>query len=740
MNTGKRLARAAVFAALFALLAGFAGSQPSSAASAANSKFQATAIGDAVVATIVDNVYHNCLDSDYNGDVYLNPCGDRDYYQQWQAVGATLVDSQTGRCLDSDDSGRVYTAACDGDPYQTWGGGSDQALGNRKTDLAVTATDPHSVSAYPYIGLDRQHWTTYSVPGVCDPEPLSMSIDQVLPDTWSKIEGKQRSPQGIAGPWNWSVTETTSKGDSAQTTDSLGIDFTFGAFKASGSAALTRDTSTQLTYTVTAPFHAIVPQGEIMYADYGAIEHNVIFHWHTSAKDCVDLNSGPYKLTVPYAQGFYWSCEPSLDPNCEQAIEKANSGTANAVKLAHSFYPYYAGLTGGPVPPPPPPTRKATSVSYTGPTTAAYHDTIYPTAKVTSSGQPVGSGLVTFNLGGDSCVAGVNSAGHASCPIYLTNAPGGATMRVGYGGNSAYLPSSTSAAFTITKEPTKLVYSGTHHVANGEPAQLAAVLTENGQTSAPLQGRAVLLVLGEGATQQACDATTNSTGLAQCSIPSMNQPLNATATVPVTASFAGDEYYLPSSDSAQVRLQYYTGQATGLTAAVNLPLLPLTLGPTPDTGPIRTATASQTSTPCTASVGVLVLSADALCPQVVTTLKPGTISSSVHVSDVHVGLPGLPLIDISGLTASSTSTCTSATGSATLTLTVAGARINVPTAPNSTIRLPGGARIMINEQSPVAGADFALAENAVHIVLPGLSGNLVDVTVGSAVSAAHNCE
>lgn len=221
--------------------------------------------------------------------------------------------------------------------------------------------------------------------------------------------------------------------------------------------------------------------------------------------------------------------------------------------------------------------------------------------------------------------------------------------------------------------------------------------------------------------------------------PSADQPLNDTATVPVGANFAGDAFYLPSSDSAQARLQYYTGRAVGLDASVNLPLLPLKLGPAPDTGPVRTATVSRTSTPCTASIGVLVLSAHALCPQVVTTLKPGTISSTVHVDDVHVGLPGLPVIDIAGLTATSTSTCTAATGSATMTLSIAGAQVVVPTQPNSTIPLAGGGKIVINEQAPVAGADFGLAENAVHIVLPGLVGNLVDITVGSAVSASHNC-
>jgi hypothetical protein len=65
-------------------------------------------------------------------------------------------------------------------------------------------------------------------------------------------------------------------------------------------------------------------------------------------------------------------------------------------------------------------------------------------------------------------------------------------------------------------------------------------------------------------------------------------------------------------------LQYYTGQASGLAAQVNLPLVPLGIDPTPDTGPIRTATATRTTIPCTASVCILLIHADALCPQVVT--------------------------------------------------------------------------------------------------------------------------
>lgn len=735
MTWGKRRFKAAVLTALLALTAGLIVVQPTTAVAAPND-FGASALGSATVATIADREYHHCLDSDYNGHVYLNACSPDNYYQQWHSLNGTLVSIQTGMCLDSNEQGDVYTRLCDGSPYQNWGS-SDGYIGNRKTILVLTATDPHSVRTGPPIGLDRQGWDARGVDGACTPDPLRMEIDQVLDDTWTKIQDTQQSPEGIAGPWEWTVTRGEGEHVTAQTTTTLGVEFSFKALKATGSEAINKGIVTDMTYSVTAPFKAKVPKGQVMFANYGVHKQNFVFHWRTGAKDCTTLDSGQYRLEVPYAQGFYWNCDTRLDPDCKQKIIDANSGTSRA-QLADTFYPYYALLTPGPEEPPQPPVKKATSVSYTGPTTAAYHDTFMASAQVNAGAQPVGNGLVTFTLGGNRCVAGVNSAGKASCPIRITDMPGQATMNVSYSGTPDYLSSSTSAVFTITKAETKLAYTGVRRVANGEPAQLSGVLTENG--GAAVAGRALRLTLGEGTTQQACEATTDTTGAAQCVIPVVDQPLNDTATVPVSASFGGDAFYLPSSDTAQARLQHYTGQATGLTAAVNLPLVPLQIGPTPDTGRIRTAKASRTTTPCTASVGALVLNADALCPEVVTTLNPGTMTSTVQVDKVHVGLPGLPVIDIEGLTATSTSSCTGASGSATMTLKIDGAEVVVPTEPNSSIPLPGGGRIVVNEQAPVTDADFGLVENAVHIVVPGVSGNLVDITVGSAVSAAHNCK
>lgn len=503
---------AIVLAVLSALMATFTIVQPAVAGD-----FGGNAIGDSVVATIVNRENHNCLDSDYNGNVYLNPCGYQDYYQHWQAVGHTLVNVQTGRCLDSNDAGDVYTGVCNNGDYQQWGGGGDHVVGNRKTLLAVTAVDEHAVHAYAPIGLDEQLWDTHLTDGVCDPDPLEMKIDQVLDDTWTQIQDTQQSTEGIAGPWDWKVTKGLGTHVQATTSATVGAEFAVGQFKASASGTITEGVTHDLTYTVELPFHAIVPRGQVMYANYGAHKHNIVFHWHRSAKDCTDLESGQYTLSVPFAQGFYWNCETRLDPDCKQKILDANGGAGNRALLEESFYPFYGLLKPGP-PDEPPPVRKATSVSYTGPATGAYHDSIVASAKVSSEGSPVGAGLVTFSLGHGSCVAGVNSAGTASCPIDITDTPGGATMRVSYGGTADYFPSSTSAPFTITKAPTKLAYTGTKHVANGEPVHLAAVLTENGRLTGPIAGRTVHLTLGEGATQQACDATTDTAGAAQCDI------------------------------------------------------------------------------------------------------------------------------------------------------------------------------------------------------------------------------
>jgi hypothetical protein len=305
-----------------------------------------------------------------------------------------------------------------------------------------------------------------------------------------------------------------------------------------------------------------------------------------------------------------------------------------------------------------------------------------------------------------------------------------------YAGGPITLPSSAAATYTVTHEETSLSYTGDTHVANGVPATLSGVLTEDGTT--PIAGRTVAFSLGTGASQQTCSAVTATNGSAACVISTVNQPLTSSTTVPVSAVFAGDAFYQPSSASTSVFLQYLTGRAYGLSASVNLALLSLNVPPTPDTGEITTAFPGSTTTPCTLSVNALgVVVAQSLCVNVTTSLAPGTSSATATVQHVTIGVPGLPVIDATAIKASSTTTCAGSTGSTTIaSLTIGGAPVTVNAAANTTISLLGLATLTVNEQKPVPGADKGLTVNALH--LTGLGG-AVDIVVGSATSDAHNC-
>ncbi|MEU5000233.1 choice-of-anchor P family protein [Streptomyces sp. NPDC021622] len=100
-----------------------------------------------------------------------------------------------------------------------------------------------------------------------------------------------------------------------------------------------------------------------------------------------------------------------------------------------------------------------------------------------------------------------------------------------------------------------------------------------------------------------------------------------------------------------------------------------------------------------------------------------------------IGLPGLPVIGISGLTSKSSSSCAAAKGSVSLELTVAGAPITAPDTPGYEVDLGLAGRLVVNEQIPVEGADKGLTVNAVHLTT--LAG--VDVVIGSSTSSAHDC-
>jgi len=201
-------------------------------------------------------------------------------------------------------------------------------------------------------------------------------------------------------------------------------------------------------------------------------------------------------------------------------------------------------------------TKEETKVTYTGPTTQDYHDDVTVSATLTEDSSPVlASQMLTFTIGTQSCgPVATNVSGVASCTINLNqvpNAGGGGpyTVTATFAGSNFYLGSIDSKAFIITKEETTTKYTGPTVIANGVPTTFSAVLKEDG--TVPIAGRTIKITLGTGGTAQSCNATpTDATGSASCVI-TPNQPLGAGT---VAADFAGDNFYLPSHDSANTIL------------------------------------------------------------------------------------------------------------------------------------------------------------------------------------------
>ena len=152
---------------------------------------------------------------------------------------------------------------------------------------------------------------------------------------------------------------------------------------------------------------------------------------------------------------------------------------------------------------------------------------------------------------------------------------------------------------------------------------------------------------------------------------------------------------------------------------------------------ITTAGAMSTTTPCTATISSLLITASTLCPNVTVTLAPGTSTGTSTVQNVTIGIPGLPVIKATAIKSLSRTTCAASSGSVTIAnLTVGGVAVNTSGGPHTGISLGGAAKLILNEQTPVPGADKGLTVNALHVeVLDGT----VDVVVASATSDAHDC-
>jgi uncharacterized repeat protein (TIGR01451 family) len=217
------------------------------------------------------------------------------------------------------------------------------------------------------------------------------------------------------------------------------------------------------------------------------------------------------------------------------------------------------------------PVRWGTAVTYTltvrnlGPgdaTGVVVSETLAGPGTVLSATGPAGSCAVTAS--GATCPVGSLGTGATETVTVTVRADGPGTITASAhvdGDQRDPIKTNDEAVETtsVDRHATALAYTGANvPIATGTPATLAGVLTDG---PGPVSGRTVTFTLGAGSTAQNCSGTTDATGRASCTIAAISQPLGPGT---VTATFAGDALYLPSTDSKSTLLYAFVpGAGTG---------------------------------------------------------------------------------------------------------------------------------------------------------------------------------
>ncbi len=212
-------------------------------------------------------------------------------------------------------------------------------------------------------------------------------------------------------------------------------------------------------------------------------------------------------------------------------------------------------------------------VTYTGPTTVTKGDTITLSATLldhnastTLATAALGTLQVSLTAAGSFCDANVDSSGHASCNVKITDDPGVYKAIAAYAGDAAYVGGSQTVDFTVLHIPTKITYSGDTSGDYNDPVTLSAKLTDDGSLTSfshghPIPNETLTFTLGV----ESCSAVTNGSGDASCSVTPLDNP----GPYSVVVSFGGDEpVYEPSTSGTPFTLKQeesklvYTGSLT----------------------------------------------------------------------------------------------------------------------------------------------------------------------------------
>lgn len=173
-----------------------------------------------------------------------------------------------------------------------------------------------------------------------------------------------------------------------------------------------------------------------------------------------------------------------------------------------------------------------------GPQTQDYHDALTFGVSATDPDNDPITLSVTGLPASLNFVDNGNGTGSVSGTLTVTPGVYTATFAASDGHNP---PVKKDVKITVTREETTVAYTGPTVMLNGGNVTLSATLKEDG--TVPIAGSTVSFTLGA----QSCNGSTLPTGVASCPLV-VNSPLGSA--IPITATFAGDAFYLPSSATA----------------------------------------------------------------------------------------------------------------------------------------------------------------------------------------------
>ena len=186
-----------------------------------------------------------------------------------------------------------------------------------------------------------------------------------------------------------------------------------------------------------------------------------------------------------------------------------------------------------------------TELSLTTPGTAVFGATITLSARLSDpNDQPVPGQPVTLTAGTAHCPVTTTATGIASCTVTVTDPAGLAASSATFDGTATLLPSRATAPYGIIRQATHTTVIIATTLVDGQPAGLRAALTD--ASGSPLAAESVQLGVSAAHDPATCLASTNPDGIATC--PVDTTPIGS---VTITARYAGNAYYTPSSAASE---------------------------------------------------------------------------------------------------------------------------------------------------------------------------------------------